>query len=35
MNGSLTVAQVQDLKENLEILKNAKANSSPVRPSTY
>ena len=29
MNGSLTIAQVQELKENLEILKNAKAEQQP------
>jgi hypothetical protein len=32
MNGSLTIAQVQDLKENLEILKNAKAEQQPGAP---
>ncbi|MGC1871411.1 MAG: hypothetical protein WA700_10680 [Acidobacteriaceae bacterium] len=32
MNGSLTVAQVQELKENLEILKNAKAEQQPGAP---
>ena len=32
MNGSLTIAQVQDLKQNLEILKNAKAEQQPGAP---
>ena len=32
MNGSLTIAQVTDLKENLEILKNAKAEQQPGAP---
>jgi hypothetical protein len=32
MNGSLTIAQVKDLKENLEILKNAKAEQQPGAP---
>jgi hypothetical protein len=32
VNGSLTVTQVQELKENLEILKNAKAEQQPGAP---
>jgi hypothetical protein len=32
VNGSLTVAQVQELKENFEILKNAKAEQQPGAP---
>jgi len=32
MNGSLMIAQVQELKENLEILKNAKAEQQPGAP---
>lgn len=32
MNGSLTIDQVKDLKENLEILKNAKAEQQPGAP---
>ena len=32
VSGSLTIAQVQVLKENLEILKNAKAEQQPAAP---
>jgi hypothetical protein len=32
MNGSLTIDQVRELKENLEILKNAKAEQQPGAP---
>jgi hypothetical protein len=32
INGSLPIAQVKDLKENLEILKNAKAEQQPGAP---
>jgi hypothetical protein len=32
MNGSLTIDQVRELKENLEILKNAKAEQQPGTP---